>query len=144
MTKLTLLKSVPTAALLGLLAACQTTQNPGAYSFNDVDANHDGKVSREEFNDYFVTRIFNARDTNHDGKITWAEWNIQGANLDKSTFTKRDANKDGVVTLEEAKAYGLKNGVYSKAFDEADTNKDGFVTPAEAKAYYAKREGPAN
>jgi hypothetical protein len=56
-------------------------------------------------------------------------------------FKKRDANHDGVVTKEEAIAYGREHGIANKIMREADKNHDGFDR-AEAQAYYASREGP--
>lgn len=59
-------------------------------------------------------------------------------------FRKRDANHDGVVTKEEAIAYGRAHGVVNKIMKEADTNHDGGLERSEVTAYYASREGPAN
>ena len=57
-------------------------------------------------------------------------------------FKKRDANHDGVVTKEEAIAYGREHGIANKIMREADKNHDGFLDRAEVQAYYASREGP--
>ena len=42
-------------------------------------------------------------------------------------FKKRDANHDGVVTKEEAIAYGRERGIANKIMREADKNHDGFL-----------------
>ena len=42
-------------------------------------------------------------------------------------FKKRDANHDGVVTKEEAIAYGREHGIANKIMREADKNHDGYV-----------------
>ena len=39
-------------------------------------------------------------------------------------FKKRDANHDGVVTKEEAIAYGREHGIANKIMREADKNHD--------------------
>jgi Ca2+-binding EF-hand superfamily protein len=57
-------------------------------------------------------------------------------------FKKRDANHDGVVTKEEAIAYGREHGIANKIMREADKNHDGSLDRAEVQAYYASREGP--
>ena len=57
-------------------------------------------------------------------------------------FKKRDANHDGVVTKEEAIAYGREHGIANKIMREADKNHDAFLDRAEVQAYYASREGP--
>ena len=139
------------ALALGALSACASTKvsSPGdltasgARSFEQADANHDGKLSRDEASDYLVIEIFDSRDANHDGKMTEAEW-IGGDPSRAADFKKRDANHDGVVTLQEAMAYGRKYGVVNKIMVEADTNHDGYLERSEVKAYYASREGPPN
>ena len=86
--------------------------------------------------------MFEGRDANHDGKLTWEEWNVPGSGRSKKKFDAADTNHDGELTLAEAQAYAQKVGMFSKEFREADTNHDGFVTREEAKAYYASKEGP--
>ena len=85
---------------------------------------------------------FIVADANHDGKLTWDEWNVPGSNRTKKQFDAADTNHDGFVSLEEARAYGRKVHLFEKEFREADKNHDGYVTMEEAKAYYASKEGP--
>jgi len=137
------------AAIFIALNACRTNQNlqpttsagPGVSGFDAADANHDGKLSRDEANDFLVNEIFNSRDANHDGRLTAEEWSA-GDPSRLADFKKRDANHDGVVTKEEALAYGRKHGIANKIMHEADKNNDGLLDPAEVEAYYASREGP--
>ncbi len=137
------------AATLIVFNACQTNQNlqpttsagPGVSGFDAADANHDGKLSRNEASDFLVNEIFNSRDANHDGRMTAEEWSA-GDPSRLADFKKRDANHDGVVTKEEAIAYGRKHGIANKIMREADKNHDGFLDRAEVQAYYASREGP--
>jgi Ca2+-binding EF-hand superfamily protein len=56
-------------------------------------------------------------------------------------FQKRDANHDGIVTKDEAVAYGRAHGTATQMFKEADKNHDGYLDRAEVQAYYASREG---
>jgi Ca2+-binding EF-hand superfamily protein len=129
--------------LITVFNSCQTTQKASAEErFAKADTNHDGKLSPAEASDYFVEQIFASRDFNHDGKLTWEEWNVPGANRSKAAFDAADLNKDGSLSLDEAKAYARKSGLFQKEFREADTNHDGYVTLEEAKAYYASKEGP--
>ena len=133
------------ACAIALFAGCQTTQTqPGTTRFDKADTNKDGKLSRAEATDYFVTDLFESRDTNHDKKLTWQEWNVPGAGVSKARFDSRDTNKDGVISLDEALVAGRKDSYFAKAFVAADKNKDGFVTKQEAQAYYASKEGPPN
>jgi len=130
---------------LFLLSGCASNKNlqsgqPGG-GFDAADANHDGKLSRDEASDYLVNEVFDSRDANHDGKMTKEEW-TGGDPTRAADFNKRDANHDGVVTKEEALAYGRAHGVANKIVKEADTNHDGSLDRAEVQAYYGKREGP--
>ena len=131
------------AFIFTTVTSCKTTTSNTATEdrFAQADRNHDGKLSRNEANDYFVTQIFAGSDQNHDGKLTWAEWNVPGSGQSKARFDAADANKDGTVSLAEALAYGRKKGAFNKEFAEADTNHDGYVTREEAQAYYASKEG---
>jgi hypothetical protein len=137
------------AAILIVLNGCQTNQNlqpttsagPGVSGFDAADANHDGKLSRDEANDFLVNEIFNSRDANHDGRMSAEEWSA-GDPSRLADFKKRDANHDGVVTKEEAIAYGRKHGIANKIMHEGDKNHDGLLDRAEVQAYYASREGP--
>ena len=125
-----------------VLSACQTTQTqPSESRFDKIDANKDGKLSRAEADDYYVTRIFKSRDKNDDGNLTWKEWYVQGAGLSKARFDKYDTNKDGSISLDEARVYGSKSKLLNDAFREADTDKDGYLSRGEAQAYYGSKEG---
>jgi hypothetical protein len=131
---------------LSVLTACQTTptQTTPPDRFAAADANHDGKLSRDEVGDYLVLTLFEARDKNHDGKLTWEEWKVEGVEGQKARFDARDANHDGVVTLQEAQAYERKHHVLTKDFKKADTNGDGYLSRAEVQAFYGSKEGPPN
>ena len=110
--------------------------------FSPADADHDGKLSRDEASDFLVIRVFVSRDANHDGRMTLEEW-VGGDPTRAADFKKRDANGDGIVTMQEAMAYGRAQGVVNEIMKEADTNHDGELSLAEVTAYYASREGPA-
>jgi hypothetical protein len=135
------------ALALVALSGCATNKNSqstsGADRFDQADANHDGKLSRDEASDYLVNEIFASRDANHDGKMTEQEW-TGGDPSRVADFKKRDANHDGIVTKQEAIDYGRAHGVVNKIMKEADTNHDGYLERSEVKAYYASREGPPN
>jgi Ca2+-binding EF-hand superfamily protein len=129
--------------VLFAVVSCQTTPPAQPDRFTQMDVNQDGVLDRGEINDFYTTELFKGRDTNGDGKITKEEWNPQITAEDARKFALIDTNKDGVVTLEEAKAYARRQGIYTSTFAEADTNKDGRITREEARAYFASVEGPA-
>ena len=134
--KVSSLLPLPFAAVL--LAACQTTA-PSRFDIADTD--RDGKLTRAEMSDAQVTATFNSRDANKDGKMTKAEWIVPGDEAGPKQFAERDADKDGIVTLDEAKAWGRKSERSATLLKEADTNRDGAVDRNEAIAYYGRTEG---
>jgi EF hand len=109
--------------------------------FSEADTNHDGAVSKKEFNAYYTkhnAKHFSELDANHDGKLTANE--MQGnpppqppvatsggtAHLD-NRFAAADANHDGGLDKEEA----VNMPMLSKYYDEVDSNHDGKVTRQE-------------
>ncbi len=110
--------------------------------FAQADRNHDGMLSLDEANAYLVAEIFGPRDKNKDGKLTKAEWMVTKDAAQAEAFRVRDANADGVVTMDEALAYGRKKGMAKELMKKADKNKDGKLSAEEIKAYYASKEGP--
>jgi hypothetical protein len=127
----------------GITPAPTTAATAVPDGFSPADANHDGKLSRDEASDFLVIRVFVARDANHDGRMTLEEW-IGGDPTRSADFKKRDANDDGIVTMQEAIAFGRTSGVVNEIMREADTDHDGALSLAEVTAYYASREGPAH
>jgi hypothetical protein len=127
-------------ALISMPVAFAAAQTPDRFA--KADANHDKFLSLDEANAYLVNEIFGARDKNHDGKLTKAEWNISKDAAQVEAFRVRDANADGIVTMDEALAYGRKKGMAKELMKAADKNKDGKLSPEELKAYYASKEGP--
>ena len=118
-----------------------------------LDANNDGKISREEFAK--IVSLFDIMDKDHNGELTQEELNgfvraineaqtqaTGGVELN-NLFEKYDKNKDGKITPDE-----LTN---DKIFKSLDLNKDGEVTRTEAdtalkqlkKASDAKKASPS-
>jgi len=82
-------------------------------TFVAMDTNHDGVVTRDEFETYHASQ---APDTGGLFGHVGGHW-----------FDKADAAGDGRVTLAEAEAHPLK------LFDMADSNHDGVVDRCERK-----------
>jgi Ca2+-binding EF-hand superfamily protein len=115
--------------------------------FNTIDANHDGKISRDEMatqqqRDLSLARTrvdqqlqakFKQLDTNHDGQLSQAEFMaaappISANETPDQLLQRYDANHDGKVTPDEFRAPELAK------FSRVDANHDGVVTPDELKA----------
>jgi hypothetical protein len=134
--------------LLGFAGCAAESSSPqsssggsgGNDAFARADANHDGKLSREETGDYLVYVAFEARDRNHDNRLTKEEW-VRGDPSQVPAFDERDGNRDGVVTLEEAIEYGRRGGAGLSLMRKADQNRDGKLDRAELQAYYASLGG---
>jgi Ca2+-binding EF-hand superfamily protein len=99
-----------------------------------LDANGDGKVSRDEFAK--ILSLFDTLDKDHNGELSQEELNgffravneaqaqATGGVEVNNLFERFDKNKDGKITAEE-----MGN---EKTFKALDLNKDGFITREEA------------
>jgi Ca2+-binding EF-hand superfamily protein len=93
-------------------------------SFQEMDKNKDGKLSREEF-DQEAVRVFKENDKNNDGALDKSEFSqIKGA---QSKFGDLDANKDGKVTMEELRTAAGIN------FKQLDRKRDNYLTEEDLK-----------
>jgi Ca2+-binding EF-hand superfamily protein len=86
--------------------------------FKAMDANHDGKITPDEFDAY------RAKQSAEGGQGTLPAF----AHVGSRWFEKSDVNGDGVVTPAEAAARPLK------FFDMADSNRDGVISLKERSA----------
>jgi hypothetical protein len=89
--------------------------------FQKIDANHDGIVTRAEFEAYRAKQAASGGDDN--------PFNHVGGHW----FDHADPNGTGRVTLEQAEQHPLQ------MFDMADMNHDGVLSPAEAQMAMALR-----
>jgi Ca2+-binding EF-hand superfamily protein len=115
--------------------------------FGTVDANHDGKITKDELAAQQQRELQKAKaeigqqmqakfkqlDTNKDGQLSQAEFMaaappIRTSETPDQMLQKLDSNRDGKVTADEFRAPQLA------LFNRADANHDGTVTPDEMKA----------
>src|ERR1700728_642395 len=88
-----------------LAAGCATqSANPSDNLSARVNQSKDGRISKEEFVDWNIARIFKLYDAGNKGYVTLADWQrLQGTSKD-AQYKRLDANHDGKVTLAEARA----------------------------------------
>ena len=151
------------AALFALSGtAAIAAPHEGSAFIHDYDADHDGKVTRAEFDAARASR-FKATDTNGDGWLSEDEYvgeysgrlEQQLAASDRSEDKKTeerqrqirqahvrfgvlDKDKNARMTQAEYDASG------ARAFAEQDNDKDGTVTPADAAATAARQAAARN
>ncbi|HUD90832.1 hypothetical protein [Sphingobium sp.] len=144
-------------ALLSIAGSAVAAPHEGSAFIHDYDADHDGQVTRAEFDAGRVAR-FKASDANGDGWLSAEEYvgeyharleqqlAVSDRSEDKKTeerqrqmrqahvrFGVLDKDKDGKMTQAEYDASG------ARAFAEQDNDKDGIVTAADAAATAARQ-----
>jgi len=126
-----------------LVQACDPMHCPGhgGVSFQEMDKNGDGAISKKEF-DAFHSAHFKELDANHDGKLTADEMHVVDKNMmgkcDVSfdaRFDETDINGDGALSRDEAE---IGMPMLFARFDEIDTNKDGKIGKDEVAASMKK------
>jgi Ca2+-binding EF-hand superfamily protein len=120
MTKLILLLLVAAATP----AFAQVKADAAPARFDAADANHDGKVDRNEYGG-FVQELVLLYDGNGDGDGKLSRAELASA-PDPSKFDKIDSNKDGFLTIEEIDVFTDND------FAVMDANSDGAVDRAES------------
>ncbi|WP_170558462.1 EF-hand domain-containing protein [Ruegeria atlantica] len=110
-------------------------------TFQQLDANGDGQVTKEEMQAHRNQRFTNA-DTDGDGQLSVEEMQAAGQQKvnDRVTkmFERNDANKDGFLSEDELP----KPRRADKMFDRIDANDDGAISEeefADAKDRMGKR-----
>ena len=107
--------------------------------FKRMDANRDGKLSRDEHS-AGARKMFEAMDADRDGRVSAAEMDAaqRGKKPGKGDLSSAekikvvDTDRDGSLSADEHVA-GTKG-----MFDRMDTNRDGFLSPSELRAGHAK------
>jgi Ca2+-binding EF-hand superfamily protein len=135
-------KQTVAVLIFAVLAAGCVTQsaNPSENLAARVDQSKDGRISKEEFVDWNIARIFKLYDAGGKGYVTLEDWQrLQGTSKDDQ-YKRLDAKHDGKVTLAEARANPRVRALMGGTFADADTNHDGFIDRKEAATYLVKRQ----
>ena len=123
------------------LAVAQSAPRPDAMLNNGPpiwDANHDGVYTCEEWKN-FMDRLFKSGDRNHDGSLSRSEFDaVKKADpvLAEAEFGYFDENQDGKITRSE---FVDKPSAFIMRFDR---NGDCRVTPEEIKAATTPQTDP--
>lgn len=86
----------------------------GSRSFDAVDENHDGVITRNEIDrDTAARDLFDSLDADHNGTVERDEWRWSGA-----TFDRRDADRDGRLSRDElGQAQAAPSPAFQSGYD---------------------------
>jgi hypothetical protein len=105
-----------------------------------VKASPTGKISKDEFIDWNIKRMFKLYDRGGKGFVTLQDWQaLEGTSRD-AQYKRLDAKHDGKVTLAEAEANPKVRALLGSTFADIDIKHDGFIDSKEAEAYLEKRQ----
>jgi hypothetical protein len=136
------MKHLAAILLCTILSSSCTSVTPAKQNDLVVRVNQSpsGKISKQEFVDWNIQRMFKLYDRGGKGYVTLQDWQaLEGTSRD-AQYKRLDTNHDGKVTLAEAEANPKVRALLANTFPDIDTNHDGFIDRQEAAAYQVKRQ----
>lgn len=135
-------------ALTPIMAEAKGGHGPRA-TFEELDANGDGNLTKEEMQAHRKARMASA-DADGDGNISKAELEAQIASKSSERVSRRvdrmmehlDTNSDGLISVAELDAAAEKRASKrgGRGFEKADSDGNGSISKAEFEAM-AKKGG---
>ena len=119
-------------------------------SFEEIDANGDGKITKDEIAAMGEMQ-FGKADTDGDGFLSVEEMNARALEMAKARIEARsarmlermDADKDGKLSMEEMQAMknkGPRGKMMGRMFDRVDADEDGAISRDEFDAAQARMQ----
>jgi len=84
----------------------------------DMNSNQ-GEIEHREHMNKMTEYYFNKMDTNHDGYVSKKEYDVYMRKM----FKQADTNHDGMLTLEEIKAQKMREKEEMKSYMESNQNR---------------------
>ncbi|MDB6164420.1 MAG: hypothetical protein JWL98_1852 [Xanthomonadaceae bacterium] len=116
-------------SIIAGLAASASAWGQANPMFENMDANHDGRISLQE-HAAVAKATFARMDANHDGQLTAAE--LDAAHRAAVEGPSADARQPGAKTAEDA-------AVAQALFNRLDINHDGVVSTIEMQAAHTRK-----
>ena len=136
------MKPTIAAIVIAVLTLGCVSQSAGPKSdlVKRVEQSKDGKISKEEFVNWNVARMFRLYDSGGKGYVTIQDWRrLEGPSRD-AQYKRLDVNHSGKITLEEAEANPKVRALLGGTFADIDRNHDGWIDRKEAAAYLERRQ----
>lgn len=108
-------------------AHAQATSSAKPSLFQRLDANHDGKITPDEYKAYRDATVWKKYDPRGTGTVSKKTF-VQGSRERATAFARLDANGDGVIQKSEF------DEETQRLFERRDRNHDGVLTADEFRA----------
>ena len=98
-----------------------------------MDTDHDGKVTRAEFNAGFADAMLTVYNLDRNGALTPAQWNDVERGGRDGTFQRLDLDHDGKLSRAELSSGKERDAAVNAIFNRIDKNRDGIISAEEGR-----------